>query len=81
MTLNLGLHFTTKPTRSQYLNGNSPYYLPHISHKFCSENFVLEQMIIPLLMFSYILLTRILDFVEEILSRLLMEVKLLTTTT
>lgn len=38
-------------------------------------------MIIPLLMFSYILLTRILDFVEEILSRLLMEVKLLTTTT
>lgn len=38
-------------------------------------------MIIPLLMFFYILLTRLLDFVEEILSRLLMEVKLLTTTT
>lgn len=41
----------------------------------------MEQMIIPLLMFFYILLTRLLDFVEEILSRLLMEVKLLTTTT
>lgn len=38
-------------------------------------------MIIPLLIFFYILLTRLLDFVEEILSRLLMEVKLLTTTT
>lgn len=38
-------------------------------------------MIIPLLMFFYILLNRLLDFVEEILSRLLMEVKLLTTTT
>lgn len=38
-------------------------------------------MIIPLLMFFYILLTRLFDFVEEILSRLLMEVKLLTTTT
>ena len=38
-------------------------------------------MIIPLLIFFYILLTRLLDFVEEILSRLLIEVKLLTTTT
>lgn len=38
-------------------------------------------MIIPLLMFFFILHTRLLDFLEEILSRLLMEVKLLTTTT
>ena len=68
-----------KPFNSQDLFNNAPYSLPY---SFCDvrlENLVLDQLIIPLLIFFYILITCLLDIElileGEILSWSLMGVK------
>ena len=42
---------------------NSPYYLPHNAHDVSLENLVLDQLIIPWLIFDFILITTLLDIV------------------
>ena len=46
-----------------HLIGNSPYCLPYNSYDVSLENLVLEQLIIPLLIFFFILITSLLDIV------------------
>ena len=64
---------------SQGLISNSPYYLPYSSCDVSLENLVLDQLIIPLLIFFFILITCLLDIVlmlcGEILSWSLKGVK------
>ena len=45
------------PFNSQDLSSNSPYYLPYNSCDVSSENLVLDQLIIPKLIFFFILIT------------------------
>ena len=67
---------------SQDLISNSPYCQPYSSCDVSLENLVLDQLIIPQLIFFFILITCLLDFVliwsREILSWSLMGVKGLT---
>ena len=42
---------------------NSPYYQPYNSYKVSSENLVLDQLIIPKLIFVFILITYLVDIV------------------
>ena len=51
------------PFHSQDLISNSPYYLPYNSYDVSSENLVLDQLIIPWLIFFSILITCLLDIV------------------
>ena len=56
--------FIQQPTfHSKDLIGNSPYCLPYNSYDVSLENLVLEQLIIPLLIFFFILITSLLDIV------------------
>ena len=48
---------------SQDLISNSPYYLPYNSCDVSSENLVLDQLIIPKLIFFFILITYLVDIV------------------
>ena len=68
-----------KPFNSQDLISNSPYCLPYSFCDVSLENLVLDQLIIPLLIFFYILVTCLLDIElileGEILSWSLMGVK------
>ena len=63
----------------QNLISKSPYCLPYNSYHLCSENLVLDQLIIPLLLFFCSLVMCLLDVVlllyGEILSWSLIEVK------
>ena len=52
-----------QPFNSQDLVCNSPYYLPYSSCDVSLENLVLEQLIIPSLVFFVILITCLLDIV------------------
>ena len=52
-----------QPFHSQDLISNSPYYLPYNSYDVSSENLVLDQLIIPWLIFFSILITCLLDIV------------------
>ena len=67
------------PFNSQDLISNSPYCLPYSSSDVSLENLVWDQLIIPLLIFFFILITCLLDIVlileGEILSCSLMGVK------
>ena len=75
---------TNKPSNSQDLISNSPYCLPHDSCEVFLENLLLDQLIIPKLIFFFILITCLVNIVlilqGEILSWSLMEVKGLTQT-
>ena len=56
--------FIQQPTfHSKDLISNSPYCLPYNSYDVSLENLVLEQLIIPLLIFFFILITSLLDIV------------------
>ena len=56
--------FIQGPTiHSKDLISNSPYCLPYNSYDVSLENLVLEQLIIPLLIFFFILITSLLDIV------------------
>ena len=56
--------FIRGPTfHSKDLIDNSPYCLPYNSYDVSLENLVLEQLIIPLLIFFFILITSLLDIV------------------
>ena len=61
---------------------NSPYCQPYNSHTVSSENLVLDQLIIPILIFFFIFITCLVDIVlillGEILSWSLMGVRGLT---
>ena len=81
----MGLRWRTdcQPFNSQDLVSNSPYCLPYSSCHVSLENLVLEQLIIPSLVFCVILITCVLDIVlilkGEILSWSLTGVKGLNT--
>ena len=51
---------------SQGLISNSPYYLPYSSCNVSLENLVLDQLIIPLLIFFFILIICLLDIVNVV---------------
>ena len=51
------------PFHFQDLISNSPYYLPYNSYDVSLENLVLDQLIIPWLIFFSILITYLLDIV------------------
>ena len=56
--------FIQWPTfHSKDLISNSPYCLPYNSYDVSLENLVLKQLIIPLLIFFFILITSLLDIV------------------
>ena len=56
--------FIQQPTfHSKDLICNFPYCLPYNSYDVSLENLVLEQLIIPLLIFFFILITSLLDIV------------------
>ena len=77
----MGLRWRTdcQPFNSQYLVSNSPYCLPYSSCDVGLENLVLDQLIIPSLVFLVILITCLLDIIlileGEILSWLFTGVK------
>ena len=52
-----------KPSNSQDLICDSPYCLPYSSFDFSLENLVLDQLIIPYLIFFFILIACLLDIV------------------
>ena len=58
------LFFFFYPFCSQDFIGNSPYYLPYNSKDVSSENLILAQLIILWFIFSFILITFLLDFVS-----------------
>ena len=53
------------------LISNSPYCLPYGSYDVTSESLVLDQLIIPTLIFFYILITCLLDIVLILLREIL----------
>ena len=53
----------SKPFDSQDLISNSPYCLPYSSGDVGLENLVLDQLIFPKFLFSFILITCLLDIV------------------
>ena len=56
--------FIQRPTfHAKDLISNFPYCLPYNSYDVSLENLVLEQLIIPLLIFFFILITSLLDIV------------------
>ena len=69
----------SEPSHSHDLIGNSPYYLPYNSYNGSSENLVLDQLIIPWLIFFFLLITCLLNIVlilrGEFMSWSLMGVK------
>ena len=81
--MNLRWRTDCQPFNSQDLVSNSPYCLPYSSCDVSFENLVLDQLIIPSLVFFVILITCLLDIVlileGEILSWSLMGVKGLNT--
>ena len=72
---------SVKPFNLQDLMSSSPYCLPYSSFNVSFENLVLDQSIIPQLLFFFILITCLVDIVltiqGEILSWSLMGVKVL----
>ena len=50
---------------------NSPYFQPYNSYNFSSENLVLDQLIIPKLIFFFILITYLVDIVLILLGEIL----------
>ena len=58
----VGFHITMV-LNSHDLISNSPYYLPYSFGDVSSENLVLDQLIIPKLIFFFTLITCLLDFI------------------
>ena len=52
-----------EPFHSQHALIYSPYCLPYHSHYVCSENMVMDQLIMPSFTFFFILVTCLLDIV------------------
>ena len=57
-------YISLEPPRSQDLISNSPYRLPNDSYYVSLENLVSDQLLIPLLIFFFILITCLHDIVQ-----------------